>query len=94
MLEEGAKTILVCFEEEISETTATTPKTVLGLIPGECGFCSSETKYGRRTAPEQKLFVLGRRLQEQGSQSRENSWVRVPVKLFFVLWELLIEDDT
>jgi hypothetical protein len=33
---------------------------VLGSIPSEDGFCSSDTKHDRRTAPRRKLFVLKR----------------------------------
>jgi hypothetical protein len=73
-------TTIVCFGEEITETEATTPKTVLGSGPNEDGFCSSETKHDRRTALRQNLFVSARRLQELRSQTRNLSWVRVPVK--------------
>jgi hypothetical protein len=45
----------------ITENKATAPKTVLGLSPDEDGFCSSETKHDRRTAPKQNLFILARR---------------------------------
>jgi hypothetical protein len=37
-------------------------KSVLSSSPGEGGFCSSETKHDRRTAPRPKLFVSVRRL--------------------------------
>jgi hypothetical protein len=46
-------------------------KTVLSSIPGEDGFCSSETKHDRRTVPRQKLFVSARRLQKQRPQPRK-----------------------
>jgi hypothetical protein len=43
-------------QEEIFRKVKT-PKSVLGLRPGEDGFCSSETKHDRRTAPRPKSFV-------------------------------------
>jgi hypothetical protein len=46
-------------------------ETVLGLSPGEDGFCSSETKHDRRTAPITKLLVSARILQELRSQKTE-----------------------
>jgi hypothetical protein len=52
-----------CFAEEITETNATTRKTVLDSSPDGV-FCSSKTKHKRRTAPRQNLFVSERRLQE------------------------------
>jgi hypothetical protein len=53
------------FEQEITETKAETPKTVLGLNSGEDCFCSSETKQDRRTAPRPKLLASERRLHKQ-----------------------------
>jgi hypothetical protein len=47
------------------------PKTILGSIPGEDGFCTSEIKHGRRSAPRPKLFVSKRRLQKQRPETRE-----------------------
>jgi hypothetical protein len=39
-----------CFDEEIAEAKATTPKAVLGSSPDEDRFCNSETKHYTRTA--------------------------------------------
>jgi ribosomal protein L30/L7E len=57
------------------------PEKLPGSSPGEDGFCSSETKYYRKTAQRTKLFVSKRRLQELRSQSQKLSWVRVSVKI-------------
>jgi hypothetical protein len=40
LIEERRQTTVVCFEEKITETKATTMKKLLGSIPGEDGFCS------------------------------------------------------
>jgi hypothetical protein len=61
-----------CFDEEVTGTKATVPKTsALGSSSGEGGFCSLETGCDRRTAPIPKLLVSAGRLQGQGRQSRE-----------------------
>jgi hypothetical protein len=67
-------------------------KTVLGLIPGEDGLCSSKPKHDRRTAPRPKLIASERRLREQGPQHRKLFWVRdltrmVSVALKLSTWE-------
>jgi hypothetical protein len=67
-----------CFEEEIAETKARTPKTVLRSIPGEDNFCCSEIRHDRRAAPRTKLFVSKRRLQEQRSQPRKTVLGSIP----------------
>jgi hypothetical protein len=41
-------------------------ESVLSSSPGECGFCSLETKHHRRTAPRPKLFVSTRKIQDEG----------------------------
>jgi hypothetical protein len=68
-------------------------KFVRGSIPSEVGFCSSETKSDRRTAPRPKLFVSKRRLQEQTSQHRKLSWVRILTKKFYVAPKLSIKEE-
>jgi hypothetical protein len=59
-------------------------KSVLGLSPGEGGFCSTETKHDRRTAPRPKLFVSTKRLQEQRSQPQKSVLGSSPGKMVSV----------
>jgi hypothetical protein len=64
-----------------------TPKSVLVSSPNVGGFSVMETKYNRRTAPRQKLFVsvLGSRSGEDGfcsSVTRHNSRTAPRTKLF------------
>jgi hypothetical protein len=54
------------FQGEVTETKATTPETVLGSVPGDDGFCSSETRDDTKT----KVVVPARRLQDQRPQPR------------------------
>jgi hypothetical protein len=74
------KTKAVCFDKEITGTTATTPKTILGSSPGKDVFCSSETKHDRRMVQRTKFFST-RRLQELRTQTRKVSLVRASVKM-------------
>jgi hypothetical protein len=61
------------------------PKTVLSLSSGEDGFCSSESKRCRRTAPRPKLVVSMTGLQDRRRNSGKHlSWVLVPVKVVTV----------
>jgi hypothetical protein len=55
-------------------------KSVLGSSPGKDGFCSSEAKHDRRTAPRLKLFQRGD-FMNQGHNSEKLSWVRVPARM-------------
>jgi hypothetical protein len=50
-------------QEEISESQNS--ESILISRPGEGGFCSSENKQDRRTAPRSKLFIKTRRLQDK-----------------------------
>jgi hypothetical protein len=50
-----------------------TPENVLSSRPGEGGSRSTETKYDRRAAQRQKLFVSARTLQEQRPQLRKTA---------------------
>jgi hypothetical protein len=51
----------------------------MGLSPGEDGFCNSETRNDKRTAPRPK--ALFRREYYRNKDSPEIiSWVRVPMK--------------
>jgi hypothetical protein len=47
-------------------------KSVLSLIPGEGGSCSSKTKHDRRTAPRPKWFFSKRRFEELRPRPRKN----------------------
>jgi hypothetical protein len=69
------KTRIVCFGKDITETRATTPKTVLGSIPDEDVFSTLETNDGRRTKIRSALFVSARTLQEQRPQPQNVFWV-------------------
>jgi hypothetical protein len=90
----GARTKVVCFEEEIIETNATTPKSVLGSSPDKEVLCSCKTKHRRRTVPKQNVFVWERRLQELRSQTRKLSWVRVSVKILSlgIIFSIIFND--
>jgi hypothetical protein len=74
------KTEVVFFDEEITGTIATTPKSVLGSSTGEDGFCSSETEHNRRTAQRTKVY-FGEDITGTTVLTRKVSWVRVSVKI-------------
>jgi hypothetical protein len=63
-------TLMLWNQEEILESQ-NPGKTVLGSSPDEDGFCSSETKHDRRTAPRLKLFASARTLHKQRPQPQE-----------------------
>jgi hypothetical protein len=48
------------------------PDKFLGSIPGEDGFCCSETKHNRRALPGLKLFVLARRITGTKAKTLKN----------------------
>jgi hypothetical protein len=50
---------LFCFEEEIIETNATTPKTVLGSSPDEEVLCSSKTQTYEKNGAKAKFVCFG-----------------------------------
>jgi hypothetical protein len=74
------------------ETEVTIPtKKVLGFNPRENGFCSSETKYDRKTARRPKLFASARRLQEQRPQPQKKTvlWTALQIQICMGLGYLL-----
>jgi hypothetical protein len=74
----------LCLETKKGYQKSQNSESVLSSSPGEAGFCSSQTKHKRRTAPGQTLFV-STRLQENGHNPEKNeSWVRVPVKIVYL----------
>jgi hypothetical protein len=69
------------------------PVKLLGSIPSEDGFCSSETKHDRRMVPGLKLFVFARRLQEQRPQHQKRTWVRVLMRMVSVARKLSMREE-
>jgi hypothetical protein len=69
-IEESRLSQLFVSKKRLQKQRSQLRKTLLGLILGEDGFCSSEIKQNRRTAPRPKFFVSKRRLQKQRPQRR------------------------
>jgi hypothetical protein len=60
------------------EVTQHPLKSVLGLCPRESGFCSSETKHGRKSAPRTKLLLSTGRSEKKCHKFEESVLVSNP----------------
>lgn len=72
-----------CFKEEIIETQAATPQTILGSSPGKDGFCNALTTHDK-TATWQNLFWWNYR--NNAHNPKKLSWVWVLIKMVSVAW--------
>lgn len=70
----------VCFEEKITETNTTTPQNCT-----ENGFCCSQTKHYRLSAPDTKLLADCR---NKGQDTEKLSWVWKLTRMFSVARKL------